>query len=243
MRLHQEIIEHMAEGVFLIRSSDGLIVYTNPKFEEMFGYDSGELMGKHVSIVNAPTDKSPEENAERINQRLKKRGNWIGEVYNIKKDGTRFWCRASVSTFNHPEFGEVWIAIHEDITQNKKTEDALRVSEEQLRLVTDALPVWISYVDSAQRYRYNNKAYERWFGHGRTEVYGKHLKDVLGESAYQEIRAHVEKVLSGKEVSYETEVPYTDGGKRFVKAHCSPHKDEKGIVKGFFAMVSDITKE
>ena len=37
-------------------------------------------------------------------------------------------------------------------------------AEEQLRLVTDALPVLISYVDTEQRYRFNNKAYEEWFG-------------------------------------------------------------------------------
>jgi PAS domain S-box-containing protein len=243
LRLHQKIIENMAEGVYLIRAGDGLIVYTNPKFEEMFGYGSGELMGKHVSILNAPTEKTPEETAEEIIQSLKKSGIWIGEVNNIKKDGTSFWCHANVSTFNHPEYGEVWISVHEDIMQHKKAEDALRVSEEQLRLVTDALPVLIAYVDSEQRYRYNNKAYERWFGHGREEIYGKHVIDVLGDSAYQEIRAHVEKVLSGTEVTYETEVPYKVGGNRYVKGHYIPHKDEKGVVKGFFALVNDMTKQ
>ena len=72
LQLHQQIIENMAEGVFLIRASDGLIVYTSPTFERMFGYGSGELMGKHVSIVNAPTNITPEKTAEKIIQSLKK---------------------------------------------------------------------------------------------------------------------------------------------------------------------------
>ena len=242
LRLHQKIIENMAEGVFLIRASDGVIVYTSPTFERMFGYGSGELMGKHVSIVNAPTEKTPEKTADGIIQSLKKSGIWSGEINSIKKDGTRFWCHACVSTFNHPEFGEVWISVHEDITQHKSDEEALQMSEEHLRLVTDALPVLISYIDSGQCYRYNNKAYEQWFGHGRAEIYGKHIIDIIGEPAYQEIRAHVETVLSGKEVIYETELPYKEGGKRHVRAQYIPHKDEKDVVKGFFALVHDMTR-
>ncbi len=45
-RLQAEIINHMTEGVYLIRT-DGTIVYTNPKFEEMFGYKPGEMIGQN----------------------------------------------------------------------------------------------------------------------------------------------------------------------------------------------------
>ncbi|MCH7676321.1 PAS domain-containing protein [candidate division KSB1 bacterium] len=37
LRLHKEILENMSEGVYLIRTSDGVIVYTNPRFEQLFG--------------------------------------------------------------------------------------------------------------------------------------------------------------------------------------------------------------
>ena len=45
-----------------------------------------------------------------------------------------------------------------------QSEMALRKSEEQLRLVTDALPVCIAYADSEQRYQFNNKTYKEWLG-------------------------------------------------------------------------------
>lgn len=123
LQLHREIIENMAEGVYLIRTSDGVIVYTNPQLERMFGYDSEELKGKHVSIVNASAEKTPEEIAGEIIQSLKEKGTWSGEVLNIKKDGTQFRCLANVSTFDHYEFGEVWISVHEDITERKQIEE------------------------------------------------------------------------------------------------------------------------
>jgi len=122
LRLDRQILANIADGIYLIRASDNVIVYANPRFEEMFGYDSGELIGKHVSVVNAPTEKSPEETAAEISEALNKNGTWAGEVYNIKKDGTPFWCYASVSSFVHTDYGKVWIAIHEDITARKRAE-------------------------------------------------------------------------------------------------------------------------
>jgi len=123
LRLYREIIENMAEGVYLIRTSDGTIVYTNSQFDRMFKYDFEELIGKHLIILNAPTEKSPEETANEIMQNLKEKGIWSGTVKNIKKDGTAFWCHAKVSTFNHHEFGDVWISVHEDITGQKQKQE------------------------------------------------------------------------------------------------------------------------
>ncbi len=51
----------MKEGVHLIRASDGIIVYTNPRFDKMFGYELGELIDKHISIVDTSTKNDPEE--------------------------------------------------------------------------------------------------------------------------------------------------------------------------------------
>jgi len=122
LRLQSVIMTNLSEGVHLIRMDDGIIVYTNPRFEEMFGYDPGELIGKHISIVNAPTDKNPEETAKEIMENLEETGEWHGEVYNLKKDGIPFWCYANVSAFDHPVYGKVTVAIHTDITERKKAE-------------------------------------------------------------------------------------------------------------------------
>ncbi len=140
LRLSGEIISNLSEGVYLIRAKDGVIVYTNPRFEEMFGYHHGEMIDRHVSIVNAPTHKSPEETTREIIRALKRDNVWRGEIQNIKKDGTPFWCYASVTTFNHPEYGEVWISIHRDITERKQAEFALLESEERYRSLFEGVP-------------------------------------------------------------------------------------------------------
>lgn len=122
LRLHSEIIANMSEGVYLIRLDDGVIAYANPKFERMFGYGPGELVGKHASVVNVPTKKGAGKTLEKIMGVLSNRGEWHGEVNNIKKDGTQFWCYANISIFDHSEFGKVLVAVHTDVSKRKKAE-------------------------------------------------------------------------------------------------------------------------
>ena len=142
LRLQSEIAANMSEGVYLVRTSDGVIAWANSRFEELFGYGPAEMVGKHVSIVNAPTDKSPEETAEEIMGILDKTGVWRGEIGNIKKDGTLFWCDASVSVFDHPEHGRVLVAVHLDITERVRAAEErehLLMLEREQRLLADTL--------------------------------------------------------------------------------------------------------
>ena len=132
LRLHGELMKNMSEGVYLISTRDRKIVYTNPKFENMFGYEPGEMLGKDVMIVNAPTEKNPEEVAKEIIEILNRTGEWYGEIKNIKKDGTHFWCHATCSMFDHAEYGKVIIAIHTDITERKNADEKLKKAYKNL---------------------------------------------------------------------------------------------------------------
>jgi len=160
LRLQSEITANMAEGVYLIRSSNGVIVYANEKFEEMFGYDQGEMVGKHVSIVNAPTEKSPEETAREIMESLKKKGYWQGEVANIKKDGAPFWCNASVSTFDHHEHGNVLVSVHTDITERVQAEDELKNYRDNLEEKVEERTVELS--SSMNNFNEKSLSASRW---------------------------------------------------------------------------------
>jgi len=119
---------------------------------------------------------------------------------------------------------------------------ALSLQEEQLRLVIDAVPALISYVNSEQRYQFANKGYEEWFGHSREEVCGKHLLEILGKVAYESIRPQVEQALAGNKVSFASWLDYKGAGKRHVQINYEPHLDERGKVRGFLAFILDLTE-
>lgn len=86
LQLPSEIIANMLEGVVVIKASNTAIVYTNPKFDELFGYAQGELIGKNISVVNAPGEETSEDTAKEIIEYLSKNRIWQGEIHNIKKD-------------------------------------------------------------------------------------------------------------------------------------------------------------
>lgn len=113
--------------------------------------------------------------------------------------------------------------------------------EDELLAIADILPVLIAYIDAQQRFRFNNKAYENWFGYSRFEIYGKHIKEVIGELAYETIRPHIETALSGQEITYETQLVYKDGQPCYVRATYVPCFGEDGI-EGFVALVSDFSE-
>lgn len=129
LELQAVITRNMAEGICLVRADDGTIVYANPKFEQMFGYDAGELNGRHVSIVNYAPDR---EEAEAVNQAIRttvlQNQEATYEVHNVKKDGTSFWCSATTSVFNHSSYGDVLVAVHQDITDRKQAEERIASS-------------------------------------------------------------------------------------------------------------------
>lgn len=135
MKFQAEILGQLKEGIHIVQVSTRRIVFTTPVFDTMFGYQKGALLGKDVSVLNAPLPEiSPEKTAEFINNTLGKNGRWQGEVNNIRKDGSELICWVRVSTFDHHEYGRVWVAIHEDITERKRAEyDVRKVRESAYR--------------------------------------------------------------------------------------------------------------
>ncbi len=211
LRFQSEIVNNMAEGVQITRMSDRTIIYTNARLEEMFGYDHDELIGKHVSTLNAPGEQSSEQTAEAIISALKEKGVWRGEVDNIKKDGTPFWCRVGVSAFEHPRYGEVWISVHEDITERKLAETLLKISEAEHRLVLQTATDGILRLDLQGRILEVNKAYCLMSGYSEKELLTMGIKDFEAIETSPEIAGRMRKVLAQGDDRFETKHRRKDG--------------------------------
>jgi len=128
-----------------------------------------------------------------------------------------------------------------DITEGKRAEQLLRESRDQLRLISDAVPVLISYVDAAERYQFCNRAYTQWLGVSGDQTIGRKMEEVVGAAAWQVIGPRVKKALAGEVVEYEAHAQYPAGA-RWIYAIYTPHRDAQGRVAGIVVMVNDITE-
>ena len=140
------------------------------------------------------------------------------------------------------ELNEANENLKREITERKMAEDIARRREEEIRLIADNVPVLFSYVDTNYCYRFVNKKYEEWFGIPQTEIIGKHCRYVLGDTVFKHIEYRIKTVLSGQLVSFEEALQYRHGGPRWVYANYVPDMDGQGNVRGFFALVYDITE-
>ena len=136
LELQAAIARNMAEGICLVRADNGIIVHANPKFEQMFGYDCGELNNRDFSILNYATDSvTAEDVTQAIVSAVLQSGEATYQVNNVKKDGTPFWCYVTCSVFKHPDYGEILLAVQQDITARKQAEAALLQKSRQEHLL------------------------------------------------------------------------------------------------------------
>lgn len=238
LRLGNEIIASIEEGLCLVRASDSTILFVNPKFEKMFGYNPGEMIGKHVAAVNAPTDKSPEEVTERMIARLMRRGVWQGEILNRRKDGTPFFCSVTVSTFDHPGLGKLWVSIHEDVTERKRVERKLRQQAALLDLAPDAVIVR----DLDGKIIFWNQGASDTYGWRREEALGRVAHDLWQTRfpfAFQEIKAVVTS-----QGHWEGELQHSsrDGRTIVVDSRWSLQRGERGKPIAMLEIDRDITQ-
>jgi PAS domain S-box-containing protein len=262
LRLQSEITEKMFEGIVLIRASDGVIVYTNRRFEQMFGYGPGELIGKNIAIVNAPGEgKSPEDVTREIEANLKESGVWVGEVHNVKKDGTHFWCRVNTSTLESSEYGRIWVDVQEDITDRKKMEEELRRYSTQLEqlvaertrelaaskdfaenLIQTANAIVVG-LDNSGNIRVLNQAAERITGYASKEVEGRNWFEVIvPRDRYPEVWREFERLTAGGlPRNFENPILTKSGEERFIVWQNNEVR-EQGQVVGTISFGIDITE-
>jgi PAS domain S-box-containing protein len=108
--------------------------------------------------------------------------------------------------------------------------------------VVDHLPVLVAYVDAEQRYRFNNMAYEQFFGLKPREIYGKTMHELLGDTAYRALQPYIDQALAGKAVEFEGQIAYKGVGMRDVVVAYLPDISLQGAVRGFYVMVTDISR-
>ena len=231
------VLESMSEGVSIHDQNDQ-IVFTNPAFDSMFGYERGGLIGKHVTVLDAEIVHTTDETMKEILAQLKQRGFWRGEFRNIKKDGTIFTSYVRISELYTS--GEVQrICVREDITELKQIENERQKNQKLYRTLAQNFPNGAVFLlDHDLRFLVVDGMGLAAAGLNKDELEGGILREVVSPALADFLEPKYRAALAGK--SFVTELTYE--GQTY-QIHFLPVRNEQGEIFAGMAMSLDITKD
>lgn len=129
-----------------------------------------------------------------------------------------------------------------EVTPQVRARQASETAAQRLRLLTDALPVLISYIDRDGRYQFLNESYRRWFNFDPETMRGKLVSEIFAGAAYDTVWGYMARALAGERLSFEAHMPYREDFVRHIHSDYIPDEQD-GEVRGFYALVTDITEQ
>lgn len=211
----RKIVETANEGI-IVGTSDGKIRYLNNRMADMLGYTVAELQGKNGLELLVP---SQEPAVVKTRAQLAAGTTTQTEVHFCKKDGKSLWTLANSSPIFADDGKYVGnLAMHTDITERKRSEEALRQSEERFAMLFHESPVLMALAkidETSRRIEYvdANQKYLEAIEYSLEEIIGKtptELNLFSDDSAYGQIYADLTTV--GFVNNLEREIRTRSGG-------------------------------
>jgi len=192
------------------------ILRCNRRFEEMFGYEPGEVTGattRQFYFTDDEFARAAESYAEVNDGRTHSREQWLR-----RRDGTGFWCRLTGRALqaDDPSRGTVW--LFEDISEAKRREEEVRRALAEQNLILDNATIGIAFLRERTVLRCNRRM-EEMLGYGPGDLIGKSTRMFFTSSAaYDEAgRIGYPSMAQGEAYTTERQLRRKDGSRIWCK--------------------------
>ena len=195
-RKNLELIKKLSTAVIqspvaiVITDIEGTIEFVNPQFTKVTGYSFKEAIGQNPRILK--TEHTTVEEYKEMWDTILQGKIWKGEFYNKRKDGTCFWELATIAPIIEENGNSIgFIAVKENITERKKSMEALKNSEQRLAEANTTKDRLFSII-----------------GHdlknpiGSIISYGELINSSLQNQKYDSLEKHVKMLTRSAEQSY-----------------------------------------
>ncbi|NGZ87141.1 diguanylate cyclase [Duganella sp. SAP-35] len=212
--------------------------FSNEHFRTMMGVDPQAMLGKTIEEVFGKefNDSLAEHNQAALR----------GEHVHYERQGHHQGAPRQVMGDMIPEIaadGSVsgYYLMALDITERKSAELRQAASEKRLKLLTDNLPVLISYLDKERKFQFVNATFQHWFGLDPATLLGRHLMDGIGHDNYYTAEPHLDKAYGGQIATYELKTRIGDS-LHTLETTFVPDLAPDGGVAGIYSLTHDTTR-
>ena len=235
---YRRLTESVPAAIFIY--SDNKFTYGNEYSSNITGYGVKELIGKNFWELVHPDFR------ETVKQRGINRisGKEAPSRYELKildKYGNEKWLDYSGTNINFQGKPAV-LGVAYDITELKKTQQALIDSELKYRTLIENMSEVIIYADNEDRIIFVNDNAISMFGYSKDELIGRiSVKMLVDEEYYEFVKDRIKLRRHGFTDKYEVKMKRKDGEIIWVEISSAPLKDVNGKIIGSIGIYSDIT--
>lgn len=238
---YRSITENIQDA-YIRADKEGKIIMASPSAADMYNFDSPqEMIGLSASSLYKNID-----DRNHLLEQLKKQGKVEDyESEALRNDSTSFLVSLN-SQFNYNIQGQIHgtEAFVRDITERKKAEEVLRVSEENYRHLVKYAPTSIYEIDyNGPRFKSVNDIMCQFSGYSREELLSMNPFDIMDPESRQIFQNRIKEGLAGEKIAENVEfkVLHKDGRKLWVSLNVKPTYTD-GKLDGALVVGYDITE-
>ena len=251
---YSALLNNLSTGI-IIHSPDSRITFTNPRASQLLGLTVDQMQGKAAIDLNwhflmEDGSKMPESQypVNQISSTLRPLTGYIVGVNRAKND--RVWVL--VNAF--PEFDKD-MQLHQivvsftDITKNKQVQEALKESEEKLRITLNSIGDGVIVTDTKAMVTHMNPEAEKLTGWKLSDASGNPLHrvfDIINAKTLKTAENPVSRVIATGSIiglANHTMLRAKNGARYQISDSGSPIKDKTGDITGVVLVFRDVTDE
>jgi PAS domain S-box-containing protein len=227
-------------SIIVITDLEGKLEYVNPKFNEITGYTTQEVIGKTPRILKS--GMISDSVYKKLWNTVLSGNTWRGEFYNKKKNNKFYWENAAITPIYDQEGKMInFLKVAEDITDHKNIEEALRLSEEKYRLIVENANDGI-IISQEDELVYSNTRFADILGYSVDELHHFSFKNIYTKQGIHDLFEREKNRLSGEQIIpiYETTFKKKNGA--IVTVNVNYQIIDYHNRPATFAIIRDITE-
>ena len=235
-------VEQSMDIIFTL-DAEGTFRFISPAWERHYGFSPAEALGRSFVPFVHPDDAGP---CTAYLQRLLARGEaGTSPAYRVRHaDGSWRWCITNGTALEGPGGRREFIGVAHDITEDRRAQEALRQSEEQMRVIFETSDAGIILVSPQGEVRFANRRMGELFGRPAEALIGLGYPDLLHPDEKVNGDERMRQLIAGQIQSVSVERHYlrADGGDFW--GHLSGRRLENpdGSLRALVGIITDITQ-